>query len=97
MGKNGPILTTLQATMFVSGMLAAVIGAETQVSAQQFEDLKTPEALLVLKEQGSFFVGGEMVEQTSVELGSFGPADQITINQMYVEFMVPDGAERCRW
>jgi hypothetical protein len=38
--------------------------------------------------------GRETVEQTSVELGSFGPADQITINQMYVEFMVPDGAAK---
>jgi pimeloyl-ACP methyl ester carboxylesterase len=39
-------------------------------------------------------VGGETVEQTSVELGSFGPADQISINQMYVEYMVPQGATK---
>jgi pimeloyl-ACP methyl ester carboxylesterase len=62
--------------------------------AQQFKDLQTPETPLVLKAKGSFFVGGETVEQSFVELGSRGPADQITINQMYVEYMLPDGTPR---
>jgi pimeloyl-ACP methyl ester carboxylesterase len=43
----------------------------------------------VLKAQGSFYVGGETVEQTQAELGSFGPAGRITVNQMYVRYMVP--------
>ncbi|MCO1367041.1 hypothetical protein [Burkholderia multivorans] len=47
---------------------------------------------LVLQSRGSFFVGGERIEQNFVELGSRRPADQVTINQMYVEYMVPAGA-----
>jgi pimeloyl-ACP methyl ester carboxylesterase len=47
----------------------------------------------VLKSQGSFFVGGEKADQTEVELGNLGPAGHISVNQMYVRFMVPqDGA-----
>jgi pimeloyl-ACP methyl ester carboxylesterase len=47
----------------------------------------------VLKAQGSFYVGGETVEQTRDELGSFGPGGHITINQMYVRYMVPQGGD----
>ena len=39
-------------------------------------------------------MGGQKVEQTLIELGSLGPADQITINQMYVEYMVPRDAKK---
>ena len=46
---------------------------------------------LTLKERGSFYVGGESVEQDFVELGSFRAADTVTINQMYVEYMTPFG------
>jgi hypothetical protein len=38
---------------------------------------------LVIKEQGSFFVGGEVLNR--------GPDDDITINQMYVQYQVPGG------
>lgn len=48
----------------------------------------------MLKAQGSFFIGGETVEQTQVELGSFGPAGHISINQMYVRYMIPQSGER---
>jgi pimeloyl-ACP methyl ester carboxylesterase len=48
---------------------------------------------LVLKAQGSFFVGGEKVEQTQGELGNLGPGGHITINQMYVRYMVPQGGD----
>ena len=33
---------------------------------------------LVIKEQGSFFVGGEVLNR--------GPDDDVTINQMYVQY-----------
>lgn len=46
---------------------------------------------LVLKERGSFYIGGENVAQDFVELGSFRAADTVTINQMYVEYMKPLG------
>lgn len=63
------------------------------VLAQSLEDLETPSSPLLLKTQGSFYVGGETVEQTRVELGSLGPGGRITINQMYVRYMVPADSE----
>ena len=56
---------------------------------QSLHDLQTSAEPLVLKAQGSFYVGGETVEQTFEELGSFGPGSKITVNQMYVRYMVP--------
>jgi pimeloyl-ACP methyl ester carboxylesterase len=47
----------------------------------------------VLKAQGSFFVGGETVEQTQGQLGDLGPGGRITVNQMYVRFMVPQATD----
>ena len=48
----------------------------------------------MLKSRGSFIVGGESVEQTPAQLSSFTgqPPDaggHVTVNQMYVEYMVP--------
>ena len=42
------------------------------------KDVQTPDAPLVLKAQGSFFVGGDVVEQTQRELGDLGPGGHIT-------------------
>ena len=61
--------------------------------AQALKDVQTPDTPLVLKAQGSFFVGGEKVEQTQGELGDLGPGGHITVNQMYVRYMVPQGAD----
>jgi pimeloyl-ACP methyl ester carboxylesterase len=61
--------------------------------AQALKDVQTSGMPLVLKAQGSFFVGGEKVEQTEVELGSLGPGGRITVNQMYVRYMVPQGGD----
>ena len=47
----------------------------------------------MLKAQGSFFIGGEKVEQTQGELGDLGPGGHITVNQMYVRYMVPQGGD----
>ncbi|MBB6557487.1 pimeloyl-ACP methyl ester carboxylesterase [Acidovorax soli] len=63
-------------------------------SAQSIQSLKTPERPLVLQARGSFFVGGEIVEQSRVELGGRAPADRVTVNQMYVEYMIPEGAKK---
>jgi pimeloyl-ACP methyl ester carboxylesterase len=74
--------------------LACALATATGAEAQALKDLQTPDTPLVLKAQGSLFVGGEKADQTDVELGSLGPAGHITINQMYVRFMVPqDGAD----
>lgn len=70
-------------------MLVGVPGTTITPKAQGLRDLQTQRSPLVLKAQGSFFVGGDVVEQTQVELGSFGPAGHITVNQMYVRYMIP--------
>jgi pimeloyl-ACP methyl ester carboxylesterase len=73
--------------------LACVLGTAIGADAQALKDVQTPDTPLVLKAQGSFFVGGEKSDQTEVELGNLGPAGHVAVNQMYVRFMVPqDGA-----
>lgn len=74
--------------------LVALLGAPAGVMAQALTDVKTPDKPLVLKAQGSFFVGGEKVEQTADELGGLGPGGHITVNQMYVHYMVPQAGDR---
>jgi pimeloyl-ACP methyl ester carboxylesterase len=73
--------------------LAAALSTVPAASAQVLKDIQTPDAPLVLKSQGSFFVGGEKVEQTQGELGDLGPGGHITVNQMYVRYMVPQGGD----
>jgi pimeloyl-ACP methyl ester carboxylesterase len=60
-------------------------------AAQSYSDLRRSASPLVLRAQGSFYVGGEVVEQSFVERGSFGPPGpgHLTIHQMYVEYMIP--------
>jgi pimeloyl-ACP methyl ester carboxylesterase len=73
--------------------LAGVLAAPVAAAAQALADLQAPDTPLVLKAQGSFFVGGESVAQTQAQLGNLGPGGHITINQMYVRYMVPQGAD----
>src|SRR4051794_13423976 len=73
--------------------LAGVGGTALVADAQALKDVQMPDTPLVLKAQGSFFVGGEKVDQTSVELGGLGPGGHIAVNQMYVRFMVPQGGD----
>jgi pimeloyl-ACP methyl ester carboxylesterase len=74
-------------------IVAAVLGTAGDLMAQALKDVQTPDTPLVLKAQGSFFVGGETVEQTQGELGNLGPGGHITVNQMYVRYMVPQGGD----
>jgi pimeloyl-ACP methyl ester carboxylesterase len=76
------------------GIAVAILGTPAGVMAQALKDVKIPDKPLVLKAQGSFFVGGDKVEQTAGELGDLGPGGHITINQMYVHYMVPQGGDR---
>jgi pimeloyl-ACP methyl ester carboxylesterase len=78
----------------IAAIAVAFLGAPAGVMAQALKDVKTPDKPLVLKAQGSFFVGGETVEQTAGELGDLGPGGHISINQMYVHYMVPQGGDR---
>lgn len=73
--------------------VAAVVGTSVGAMTQALKDVQTSETPLVLEAQGSFFVGGERVEQTQGELGNLGPGGHITVNQMYVRYMVPLGGD----
>lgn len=72
-------------------LTAAAMLASASISAQSLSDVQSPSEPLVLKAQGSFYVGGEKVQQSQGELGNLGPGGHITINQMYVRYMVPQG------
>ena len=85
---------SFKSVVLMSGMLAVILCMTGTAEAQKYNDIQTPRSPLVLKAQGSFYVGGESVEQTRDELGSFGPAGHITVNQMYVRYMVPQGSDR---
>src|SRR5439155_24596622 len=63
------------------------------VRAQALKDVQTADTPLVLKAQGSFFVGGDKVEQTRSEMGDLAPGGHIAVNQMYVRYMVPQGSD----
>lgn len=66
-----------------------VLGLYQSLAAQSLKMLQTPSKPLILKSQGSFYVGGEREKQTFEQLGSFGPAGSISVNQMYVHYMIP--------
>lgn len=86
-----PMLARTAALCVLS--VACVAGTGTVAVAQSLRSVRTPDTPLVLKAQGSFFVGGDKVEQTQVQLGDLGPGGRITVNQMYVRYMVPMGAD----
>lgn len=74
--------------------LAGLAAALSPLAAQSFRDLKMPDRPLVLRAQGSFFVGGEKSMQTRGQLGDLGPEGHITVYQMYVRYMIPKGGEK---
>jgi pimeloyl-ACP methyl ester carboxylesterase len=82
-----------QSSIFVCAALAGWFGTASDVMAQALKDVQTADTPLVLKAQGSFFVGGEKAEQTQGELGNLGPGGHIAVNQMYVRYMVPQGSD----
>ena len=69
---------------------AALLALSAAALAQELSEVRTPAEPLVLQSRGSFFVGGESVEQTDQQVAFGG---HVTINQMYVEFMVPPEEE----
>ena len=75
---------------YTSTLIASLIGSSLLLGAcSDGSDRMPGNAMaatpipLVIKEQGSFFVGGEVLNR--------GPDDDVTINQMYVQYQVPDG------
>jgi len=91
--ETQPSLKVCRASLLVGIALATVLGTSVNARAQALKDVQTPDTPLVLKAQGSFFVGGEKVEQSQGELGDLGPGGRITVNQMYVRYMVPQGGD----
>ena len=91
--ESQPFSKLCRASIVVGTVLSSVLGTAANVRAQALKDVQTPDTPLVLKAQGSFFVGGEKVEQTHGELGDLGPGGHITVNQMYVRYMVPQGGD----
>lgn len=78
-----------------AGIIFAVstLGVAYSAQAQTFKNLQVPETPLVLKAQGGFFVGGETVPFTRVELGKFVADGHVTVNQMYVHYMIPEKSQ----
>ena len=60
-------------SVFLGATLVGVLATAVGLEAQALKDLQTPDTPLVLKAQGSFFIGGEKADETQVELGSLGP------------------------
>jgi len=84
----------VRAVVVLGVTVAGSLGTPSGVRAQAIKDVQTPDTPLVLKAQGSFFVGGEKIQQSQGELGNLGPGGNITVNQMYVRYMVPQGGDR---
>jgi len=91
--RSQRFLVFCRCVVLVGATAAAVFGTAMDVLAQALKDVKVSDAPLVLKAQGSFFVGGEKSDQTQVELGDLGPGGHIAVNQMYVRYMVPQGGD----
>lgn len=62
------------------------------MQAQNLADIQRQQSPLVLHAQGSFYVGGKSEQQTREELGGICPDGHVTVNQMYVRYMVPQTA-----
>ena len=74
---------------FAGGAIfAAALAPATTAAAQDISDLQTSKLPLVLKAQGSFFVGGQIIDQNATETG-LGLAGHSVVNQMYVQYMKP--------
>src|SRR3954451_16232415 len=88
------IPASLRRVALIGVLLLAVLASSMTGLAQELKDVRAPPSPLTLKSRGSFIVGGESVLQTPAQLSSF--TDQpltngghVTVNQMYVEYMVP--------
>ena len=63
------------------------------MEAQNIANIQPASSPLVLQSQGSFYVGGESERQTREELGGICPEGHVTVNQMYVRYMVPQASQ----
>jgi hypothetical protein len=84
---------TLDLVVLTGVVLAGTLGMAVTAAAQDVSDLQTPKSPLVLKNQGSFVVGGQVIAAQGVDVGATAPG-HITVGQMYVEYMIPQGATK---
>ncbi|MBW9080724.1 hypothetical protein JNB84_22440 [Rhizobium pusense] len=82
-------------TALLSTALMAGASVPESVLAQTLGSIRPADEPLRLKSRGSFMVGGDVVRQTPQQLSSIfdkPPSDggDIVVNQMYVEYMVPE-------
>lgn len=81
--------------VFVQWATAASALLCTTAAAQSLNDVRPPSEPLVLKAQGSFFVGGRQIFSDAAGwdliglLGQFSSGD-VTVDQMYVQFQIPE-------
>lgn len=81
---------TARARRYAVALAFSSVAAASAASAQTLKSVQSPQSPLVLQARGSFYVGGRSVEQSAAEI-LLGPADSVTVDQMYVEYMVPTG------
>jgi pimeloyl-ACP methyl ester carboxylesterase len=91
--RNQKASVSCARAILVGATLAFVASTPIDARAQSLKAVQAADKPLILKAQGSFYVGGESVEQTQGELGNLGPGGHIAINQMYVRYMVPQGGD----
>ena len=71
--RSQRVSTLCRLSIVAGATLALALGTAVNAKAQALKDVQTSDTPLVLKAQGSFFIGGEKVEQTQGELGDLGP------------------------
>jgi hypothetical protein len=86
-------VTLVRSAVVIGVAQAGIFSAAVTVMAQALNDVQTSDTPLVLKAQGSFFVGGDKIDQTRGEVGDLAPGGHIAVNQMYVRYMVPQGGD----
>jgi pimeloyl-ACP methyl ester carboxylesterase len=83
------VTSSVRLSLLISLTLAAFLAAATVATADS----------LVLKEQGSFFVGGRSIFTDALTgsptgfLGTGINTGNITVDQMYVQYQIPEGAD----
>jgi pimeloyl-ACP methyl ester carboxylesterase len=85
---------TLDLVVLSGVVLAGTLGMAVTAAAQDVSDLQTPNSPLVLKAQGSFVVGGQVIAAQAGDLGTGAAPGHVTIKQLYVQFMIPQGATK---
>ena len=86
--------TTRHLVVLAGFAIAGTLGNAIAAAAQDVSDLQTPKSPLVLKAQGSFVTGGDVIAAQAGDLGPGAAPGHVTINQMYVEYSIPQGATK---